>query len=209
MTSTPATIAAGEGSVKALTQAGALALDSWMKSMVELARLGVTLNPLLQSVAEAQRRRSCEIPPPCWMPRPLGEIHSLVCPGGTAVVRIRVTNCQARASRVRAAFAEGKFAAEVTPDELVLSPMERGWFTATVAVPADACKGEKTERLLWVRGCNAHYLRWTVEPADGVASSCHEIQVDDCPDPIHHWYDHFYCDRPCFERTLSTNYRGS
>jgi hypothetical protein len=21
--------------------------------------------------------------------------------------------------------------------------------------------------------------------------------VDDCPDNIHHWYDHFYCDRGC------------
>jgi hypothetical protein len=23
--------------------------------------------------------------------------------------------------------------------------------------------------------------------------------VEDCPDLIHHWYDHFYCPRPCIE----------
>jgi hypothetical protein len=176
-----------------------------MKSMIELARFGVTLNPWLRGLSVAQPRHSCEIPPPCWMPRPLGEIHSLVCPGATAIAHVQVTNCQARASLVKAAFTEGKYAAEVTPDELTLSPMERGWFTAKVTVPADACKGEKTERLLWVLGCNAHFLRWIVEPADGVASSCHDIPVDDCPDLIHHWYDHFYCNRPCFERRLGTD----
>jgi hypothetical protein len=21
--------------------------------------------------------------------------------------------------------------------------------------------------------------------------------VEDCPDLLHHWYDHFYCNRPC------------
>jgi hypothetical protein len=188
----------------ALARAGLSALDAWMKSMIELARIGTSLNPVLQNLADAQRRRSCEIPPPCWMPKSLGEIHSLACPGGTAVVRIRVTNCQARPGRVRAAFAEGSPAGEVAPDELVLSPMERGWFTARLALPDDACKGQKIERILWVRGCNAHYLRWVVEAAEGGASSCHAVDVEDCADPIHHWYDHFYCDRPCTHQILST-----
>jgi hypothetical protein len=26
------------------------------------------------------------------------------------------------------------------------------------------------------------------------------VEVEDCPDLIHHWYDHFYCDRPCTDR---------
>ena len=58
--------------------------------------------------------------------------------------------------------------------------------------------GRPVEVLLWVVGCNTHYLRWIVEPADGISSSCHEVEIDDCPDFVHHWYDHFYCDRPCF-----------
>jgi hypothetical protein len=28
-------------------------------------------------------------------------------------------------------------------------------------------------------------------------ASCPEVEVDDCPDNIHHWYDHFYCERGC------------
>jgi len=32
-----------------------------------------------------------------------------------------------------------------------------------------------------------------------------DIEIEDCPDLIHHWYDHFYCPRPCLGGTgLST-----
>jgi hypothetical protein len=27
-----------------------------------------------------------------------------------------------------------------------------------------------------------------------------EVEIEDCPDLIHHWYDHFYCERPCPSR---------
>ena len=27
-----------------------------------------------------------------------------------------------------------------------------------------------------------------------------ELTVEDCPDLVHHWYDHFYCPRPCPNR---------
>jgi hypothetical protein len=26
---------------------------------------------------------------------------------------------------------------------------------------------------------------------------CNEVEINDCPDMIHHWYDHFYCHRHC------------
>jgi hypothetical protein len=64
-------------------------------------------------------------------------------------------------------------------------------------VPADAATGQEYEVLLWVRGCQNHYLRWTLKVANRGASCCHEVEVEDCPDLIHHWYDHFYCERPC------------
>lgn len=184
-------------------RAGTSTLNALVRSIADMARVGMQLNPFFSGLAIGQARRSCEIPPPCWMPRSAGEIHSLVCPGGTAVLQIRVTNCQARASRVQAAFAKADAATTVSPSELLLGAMERGRFSAKVAVADDACKGEQKEYLLWVRGCNAHFVRWIVEPASGVSSSCHEVDIDDCPDMVHHWYDHFYCDRPCSVRDTS------
>ena len=29
---------------------------------------------------------------------------------------------------------------------------------------------------------------------------CHEVRVSDGPDHVHHWHDHFYCNRPCAGR---------
>lgn len=37
----------------------------------------------------------CDIPPPCWAPKPMGDVESTACPGATATVRIHVTNCGA------------------------------------------------------------------------------------------------------------------
>ncbi len=52
---------------------------------------------------------------------------------------------------------------------------------------------------MWVRGCQLHFLRWTVVVASIGADTFYEVDVKDCPDHIHHWYDHFYCPRPCLE----------
>jgi hypothetical protein len=75
--------------------------------------------------------------------------------------------------------------------------MEREWFRASLPTPEGASPGQRYETLVWVLGCNAHYLRWGVKVAENGADSCHEVKVDDCPDYVHHWYDHFYCNRPC------------
>src|SRR5262249_11830013 len=64
----------------------------------ELARNPATvmISQLLKSAGSQMKRSgkcSCDIPPPCWMPRNLGEVVTHVCPGGTATLRVRVTNC--------------------------------------------------------------------------------------------------------------------
>jgi hypothetical protein len=87
---------------------------------------------------------------------------------------------------------------KVTPQQATLQPMERKWFTVVATVSEDARRGETYEALIWVVGCHEHYLRWTVRVAAGASGGCHELEVDDCPDYVHHWYDHFYCRRPCF-----------
>jgi hypothetical protein len=140
----------------------------------------------------------CAIPPACWAPQPIGELISHVCPGGTATVRLRITNggIQSRSIGIEV---QGKGTAlTVTPPTLMLAPMERGVAVASMPVPADAASGQEFESLVWVRGCQDHYLRWTGKIASRGADCCHEIEVEDCPDLVHHWYDHFYCARSCF-----------
>jgi len=51
--------------------------------------------------------------------------------------------------------------------------------------------------LVWIRGCVDHVVRWTVKSSRRGSDCCHELEIDDCPDYVHHWYDHFYCPRPC------------
>lgn len=144
------------------------------------------------------RSGCCSIPPPCWMPQPLGECTSHVGQCKTACLRFRITNCD-RVQRTIAVEATGPNAAKVTisPPSLSLGPMERGTVTTCVAVPDDAKNGDKSELLLWVRGCKEYYFRWTVSVGTLGTDSCHEVEVCDCPDYLHHWYDHFYCPRPC------------
>ena len=168
------------------------------------ARIGAGL---LQALADSRlvgdigsrlsRKCSCDIPPPCWMPRSLGEVKSFVCAGGTAVLRLRITNCGADGENFRVEVTNNpKKDVTIAPAALALGSMERGVVTLTLSSKAAASKGEERELLVWVRGCHDHYTRWTVTVGRG-ADSCHELDVEDCPDYLHHWYDHFYCPRPC------------
>ena len=141
----------------------------------------------------------CEIPPPCWMPQPLGEYTNEACPGSKAVLTLAITNCGIEGRTVKV-VATNK-AVKVEPASLTLGPLEEGVVTLSLDVPAGATKGQTQKSLVWVHGCKTHYLRWTVEVASsGVTCAATEVEVDDCPDLIHHWYDHFYCERPCPHR---------
>jgi hypothetical protein len=144
----------------------------------------------------------CDIPPPCWMPRSLGRVTSHVCPGGVATVRLRVKNCGAASESIRVEGAGMPSGAAVTidPGSLSLGSMEEDVVTATLTAPATAAKGDSIHGLLWVLGCSRHYVEWTVRIGFGGCDSLHEVDVADCPDFIHHWYDHFYCERPCDDR---------
>jgi hypothetical protein len=165
---------------------------------------------VLQAVADSRlvgdigsrlsSRCSCDIPPPCWMPKALGEVKSFICAGGTAVLRLRITNCGAGNESFKVEVADDpKKGVTIAPATLSVGPMERGVVTLTLPSSTDASKGEEHELLVWVRGCHDHYARWTVTVGRG-SDSCHELDVDDCPDYLHHWYDHFYCPRPCPSR---------
>jgi len=144
------------------------------------------------------RGAGCEIPPPCWLPKSLGEVRSAVCPGAKATLRLIVTNCgiSPRAFRVEPGEA-GSIEIAIVPDTVLVRPQERATFVITAEVPPDTPCSNRKEWLVWLLGCHDYYVRWTVIAAESGDCSCHEIRVEDCPDLVHHWYDHFYCDHPC------------
>ena len=143
----------------------------------------------------------CDIPEPCWMPRCLGEFHCTLCPGATGTIKLRVTNGDLR-SRQIPAVASGPDAQRVSfsPTSLTLGPKERGTITARFAAPAEGGKDDEFEAILWVRGCRDYYIRWTVGIGSSGGCCAHELSICDGPDHVLHWYDHFYCPRPCQNR---------
>jgi hypothetical protein len=75
--------------------------------------------------------------------------------------------------------------------------MEREFISATLKTPPNANLGTSYEAIVWIRACRDYYLRWTVTVADRADCCAEVIDVVDEPDYVHHWYDHFYCRRPC------------
>jgi hypothetical protein len=141
----------------------------------------------------------CEIPAPCWAPQPLGDVTTRACPGSKGVLRLAITNCGMTRRTIRVVATNA--AVQVEPGTLALGPMEDGVVTLSLEVPAGAAQGQTQKSIVWIHGCRNHFLRWTVVVADpGVSCSASEIAVEDCPDLVHHWYDHFYCQRPCPNR---------
>jgi hypothetical protein len=140
-------------------------------------------------------RCGCHIPPPCWMPIDLGRVTSHPCHGGTATLGIRVVNKSLATRTIQFSKGSGGPAITFTPATLSLGPMESGWVRASTAPPPHG--DDDHEALIWVRGCREYYLHWHIRPVKRGADCCHEIEVEDGPELVHHWYDHFYCARPC------------
>lgn len=141
----------------------------------------------------------CDIPPPCWMPRPLCDVTSIGRPGNTATLAFDITNCSMALRKVVVFTSTKNAGLTFSAAELDLGAMERGEILVSHLIPTGSAIGSKRELLMWVRGCRLYFLRWTVVVASIGADSFYEVDVRDCPDPVHHWYDHFYCPRPCLE----------
>ncbi len=150
------------------------------------------------TVARGRSRcRNCRIPPPCWEPQPLGTFTSRAGPESDATIRIRVTNCGLTSRTVTIEPSPASKGLVIKPAQLVLGPEERGYAVVSFKVPPSAAEGAVSEFLVWVRGCNEHFFRWRVQVCRSCGGSCPEVDVEDCPDLIHHWYDHYYCERGC------------
>jgi len=141
----------------------------------------------------------CEIPEPCWMPVCAGRVTCRLCPGEKGQLRLTVTN-EDFVAHAYAATAAGTDAALVTlsPNALKLGPKERGVIEATFTVPSGAGAKTHYDLLIWIEGCQKHYLRWVIDSSGKSERCCHDVAIDDKPNYVVHWYDHFYCPRPCF-----------
>lgn len=142
--------------------------------------------------------QGCEIPPPCWEPRLAGTCLVDVPPGGTAIIRLHVLNC-GWTRQVVGITATGRLAAivKLEPTTLIVEPQEQATFRITSHLPDRVRTGAVVSGALLVRGCVDHFARVTVRAAECATAGCCDLTVRDCPDHIHHWYDHFYCPRPC------------
>lgn len=164
----------------------------------------------LSALKLPQLKSCCDIPPPCWMPLSLGEIFCQMPAGDTGSLCVVVTNGDFRAHSYEFA-ATGKSAAAVafSTASVTLGPKERVAVTATFTMPADDAKEDcrciDHEVLIWVRGCRDHYLRWIVEEGAAVRPCSAEVAVNDDPDYVLHWYDHFYTLRPCLGTAAAAN----
>jgi hypothetical protein len=163
--------------------------------LAEGTKLGLGLLESVKLPLPARTCCSCEIPPPCWEPQPAGDVTTRVCAGNTAVLRLHITNCGVPSRKVSVDSKDKSV--RVAPASVTIDPFEEELVLVTFDVPANASTGTKKKTIVWVHGCHLHYVRWTVEVV-GKFASCHsDVDIEDCPDLVHHWYDHFYCDRPC------------
>jgi hypothetical protein len=189
-------------------------LQAFAKLVEQSAQLGVDIldslagSPpqLLNSITKLIAKEGllagcnpCEIPPPCWMPRPLCDVTSIGHPGDTATLAFDITNCSMALRKVVVFTTTKNAGLTFSVAELDLTVMERGEILVSHLIPTGSVIGSKRELLMWVRGCRLYFLRWTIVVASIGADSFYEVDVRDCPDPVHHWYDHFYCPRPCLE----------
>jgi hypothetical protein len=180
------------------------ALGSSMRASRQLltALFGPTAEALSEQftvVRESAGRMSgcsCDIPDPCWMPKRYPTVLSHACPGATARLRLQITNCGLEQRRISVAAQGAQSAVVVEPESLSLAPFETGEVVATVTVPHD--KAEPVDVRLWVRGCRDHVVPWRVSVSGSGCDSLHEVGIEDCPDLVHHWYDHSYCQGPCY-----------
>jgi hypothetical protein len=184
--------------------------DAWTDLFSKGAQVGLDLlatvgrmpTPSLQDVLRAMNPGTsgscgCRIPAPCWAPRSIGDVTSYVCPGGTATLRLQITNCGATPRTVHLEAAGPASGATLNPSTLQLGPLERGVSIASLSVGATASCDETRETLIWIRGCHDYGLRWKVRIAERGVDCCSQVDIEDCPDLLHHWYDHFYCQRQC------------
>jgi hypothetical protein len=137
-----------------------------------------------------------EIPPPCWMPRPLCDVVSYGKTGNETTITFVITNYSMATRTISILTTTPSAALTFSATELMLGPMARGSLEAKYTFPS-GLPASGTEVLLWIKGCRLHFLRWIIKPGPISADTSYEVSVRDEAEYLHHWYDHFYCPHPC------------
>jgi hypothetical protein len=199
-----------------IAQLATSVLRAQVKLGEDLVRLASsTPIPKLADLTSGCSCGSCTIPPPCWVPKSLGEVTSVANECGTpAKLCLRLRNCDFVSRRFQVAVQPGEAGAspplpEVVPPELDVAGLAGGKIVLRSA-PGDAASPAEAEYLVIIRGCLTYYLRWKIVRTSILASSTQEVHIRDCPDLVHHWYDHFYCARSCkhgSDASLRTSHR--
>ncbi|MBC7894952.1 MAG: hypothetical protein H7066_06045 [Cytophagaceae bacterium] len=177
------------------TQANALA-KAFVNLLQGPAQVAASL---ANTLAERARAGGCDIPAPCWEPQHAGTCAVCIAPGGTAVFRVIVSNC-GWSRQVVMITAMGQLAGWITfgPTSVILEPMEKNIMQVKIQAPDNASIGSSQVVPVIIRGCRDHYIRVEVTIANcAIMTTCCDMLVEDCADNVHHWYDHFYCARPC------------
>jgi len=135
----------------------------------------------------------CEIPDPCWYPKRY-EVCSSDCPGARHALRLVVEN-RSPVTRHVAFEGSGELPLAFDPAVLDVAPFESGETRVTVELPMH--EDRTYDQAIRSRGCRIHRVRWRIHAGREARCECPSLCLIDGPDPIHHWYDHFYCPRPC------------
>lgn len=155
------------------------------------------------SLSSVRYQRCCEVPPPCWEPRIAGTCEVRAGPECKGSIYLHVSNCDWAAHTI-VVTVTGAIAGlvSIVPTTLVVGAQEEATVILTFAPP------ERPAVLLagavFVHGCNEHVVRVKLGLANGSAATRCDVHINDCPDHMHHWYDHFYCPRPCRHADLPT-----
>lgn len=167
--------------------------DFWA-ALMDKAR--VLKDKFVEKLDKVFHRSACDLPPPCWAPRLIKQVANYIRPGANATIRLRITNGGMSTRNITVEVAgkpEDVAQIQITPPSVLLTSMEREWVTVSFAAPADAAEWSNREVLVWVRGAQNHYARWIIGIEPIGKDIRHELLVEDAPDFVHRWSDHFYC----------------
>ena len=114
------------------------------------------------------------------------------------MLRLTLTNCEIASRTIAVTATDG--AVSVTPAGVTLGPMEQGLVVLTLELPASAAAAAPRRRSSGSRAARSTTSAGASSPPARVTCCTADVDVEDCPDLVHHWYDHFYCPRPCPEK---------
>ena len=157
---------------------------------------------VIKSTFNNKEKACCEIPETGCPPRCVGGIDWLGMPGDTLHHEIYLTNTGDKKRTFELTplpFACSDESVKVTPNKKELAPGESLKAKVSFKIP-EAFAGSHLQTEILLRGAYEQciVIDLCVKSRE---ESCSDIQQGEVPTQVkaHHWYDHFQCEKPCFE----------